>query len=161
LLLKKLEESILNKEIDEVMKILDEVVTQNDISCNEYLIEQLRTTENHLLRNQIALTLSDLKCQEMVDVIIELIQDPKTNGYRGTLIYSLEPLIYLDHIDIILDLCLNGNLEVKLQSLQLIKQVKGKIPKKIRKKYKEILEDQIEELIDNKKFLKELKKQIN
>ncbi|GAB6988747.1 hypothetical protein JCM16418A_07970 [Paenibacillus pini] len=161
MLLKKLEESILNNKMDEVTNLLDEIVTQHDTICNGYLIEQLRTTENHLLRNQIALTLSDLKCQEVVDVIIELIQDPRTDGNRGTLIYALEPLNYLDHIDVLLNLCLTGNFEVKLQSLQLIKQVKGNIPKKIRKKYKERLKEEKEQLIDRKKFLKELKKQIN
>lgn len=42
-----------------------------------------------ILRNHVAITLSDLRCQEAVVPIIKLLKDPNTEGSRGTLLYAL------------------------------------------------------------------------
>lgn len=62
------------------------------------LIEYLKSTENNILRNSIALTLSDIGSEEAVKPLIDMINHPKTLGVRGTLKYALKAFDCSGHL---------------------------------------------------------------
>ena len=119
--------AIENEKFDEAEIILEEISRSKDIQAIPLLIEYLQRTENLLLRNSIALTLSDIGNEEVVQPLIDVINDPKTLGYRGTLLYALEPFDCSAHLETLIYHLINGNFEVQAQAYQLIESIKGEI----------------------------------
>ena len=119
--------AIENEKFDEAEIILEEISRSKDIQAIPLLIEYLQRTENSLLRNSIALTLSDIGNEEVVQPLIDVINDPKTLGFRGTLLYALEPFDCSAHLETLIYHLINGNFEVQAQAYQLIESIKGEI----------------------------------
>jgi hypothetical protein len=92
------------------------------------LIEYLKSTESHILRNSIAITLSDIESEEAVEPLIDMINHPKTLGARGTLLYALKPFDCSRHIETLVYQLITGNFEVQLQAYQLIEVINSEIP---------------------------------
>lgn len=150
-----LDNLIQNNEIDQALEIIEEMGNNKEVSAISYLLEQLKITENHLLRNQIAIALSDMSCQEAVEPIINLLKDPKTLGYRGSLLYALEPLNYSEHLRLLFEFIMTGNFEVSRQSFILLEQAKESILQPLRQEYKRKIYKEIENLKDKIDFLTE------
>ncbi|QKS44939.1 HEAT repeat domain-containing protein [Paenibacillus cellulosilyticus] len=146
---------IRNNEIDNALKLIEDLGNNKDSSAAPFLIELLTTTEDHLIRNKTAIALSDLGCEEAVEPIFKLLKDPKTLGYRGSLLYALEPLNYLGHEGILFDFIITGNFEVSRHSFQLLEMVKDKISPELKQEYKCKMNEIIDELEDKIEFLKE------
>jgi len=123
----KLNELISKGSLEEAFKIIDEIVETNDTTHNEYLLDELSRTESNIVRNKIAVALSDLHCEAVVERIIELLSDQKTIRSRGTLLYALTPFDLSDHSDALVSQLLTGNLEVTLESYKLIISIKEKM----------------------------------
>jgi HEAT repeat protein len=84
------------------------------------LIELLQTTANPLIWNAAAIALSDLGDPIAVQPILALLKDPKTEGFRGTLVYALGEF---DCQAIVLDLVemmVSGNVEVSEQAFSIV-----------------------------------------
>ncbi|MEK3974011.1 MULTISPECIES: HEAT repeat domain-containing protein [unclassified Psychrobacillus] len=157
--------AIENEKFDEAEIILEEISRSKDIQAIPLLIEYLQRTENPLLRNSIALTLSDIGNEEVVQPLIDVINDPKTLGYRGTLLYALEPFDCSAHLETLIYHLINGNFEVQAQAYQLIESIKGEISDEVllnciievkeelndKERQMEILSDTIETLCTFKK----------
>ncbi|MBN3527245.1 HEAT repeat domain-containing protein [Paenibacillus apiarius] len=94
------------------------------------LIEFLQKTNNHQLRNEIALCLSDIGDDEVVKPLIDIINHPKRLGSRGTLLYALQPFDCSQHLDFLLNLLITGNFEVQAEAFQLIEAIRGKSQRK-------------------------------
>lgn len=112
MLIFKLKEEISENNIDAAISIIEEIGEKRLNEAVLYLIEQLQTTDNHLLRNSIAIALSDIGNQDAVEPIINVLKDLKTIGYRGTLLASLEPFNYSSHVDFLFGFLMEGNFEV-------------------------------------------------
>jgi len=138
---------------EEIEQILDQIAEGNYIESTPFLIQQLETTNNHMLRNKIALTLSDMACVDAVVPIINLLNNPKTLGYRGTLLYALTPFDYSPFADMLLGLLLTGNYEVRHNSFSLLEDIIKKIPSVLVEKYIIEIESEIKELSDKTSFL--------
>lgn len=71
------------------------------------MLTALSETNDPRLRNVLAMALADIKSGEAADLITELLNQDKTKGYRGTLLYALQklgrPLLLLQLIPFILD----------------------------------------------------------
>jgi hypothetical protein len=119
--------AIENDKFDEADILLKEMGSSKNIEAIPILIEYLKSTENVLLRNTIALTLSDIGNEKAVQPLIEMINDPKTLGNRGTLLYALEPFDCSGHIETLIYHLITGNFEVQAQAYQLIISIKGDI----------------------------------
>lgn len=157
--------AIENEKFDEAEIILEKISRSKDIQAIPLLIEYLQRTENPLLRNSIALTLSDIGNEEVVQPLIDVINDPKTLGYRGTLLYALEPFDCSAHLETLIYHLINGNFEVQAQAYQLIESIKGEISDEVllnciievkeelndKERQMEILSDTIETLFTFKK----------
>jgi hypothetical protein len=141
-----LRKSLETDDLKEVEHLLDELGTRKFKKAIPLLVEFLKRTDNHQLRNQIAICLSDIGENEVVKPIIDMINDPKTLGYRGTLLYSLGPFDCSEHLDSLVHHLVTGNFEVQAEAYQLIEAMKGKIPNKMLLKSIETLKYKLSEL---------------
>jgi HEAT repeat protein len=121
----KLKELITNSQIDDAIVLIEEIGENKNEEAFQFLINILRKTDNHALRNAVALTLNDLGNQEAVEPIVEMLKNPKTMGNRGTLLYSLKSFDYSAHIDLLVDFIINGNYEVRHEAKELIQELKS------------------------------------
>jgi HEAT repeat protein len=155
-----------NDKFDEAEVILEEIGNSKNKEAIPLLVEYLKSTENVLLRNSIALALSDIGNTEAVQPLIDVINDPKTLGNRGTLLYALEPFDCSAHLETLIYHLITGNFEVQAQAYQLIESINGKISDEILfkcilrvkeelneiERQQEILSDTLETLFSFKKI---------
>jgi HEAT repeat protein len=114
-------------DIEGVVKQIAYIGLKKDITQFAYLIELLKSTDNKILRNEIAIALSDIGDDRAVEPLIEVITDPKTSGSRGTLLYALENLNYIVHIENIIPFIGDSSLEVSAQSFMLLEQMMDRL----------------------------------
>jgi hypothetical protein len=75
-----------------------------------------------------------------------MINEPKTLGYRGTLLYSLGPFDCSEYLDSLVYHLITGNFEVQAEAFQLIEAMKGIILNEMLIKSMETLKDELSEL---------------
>lgn len=63
----------------------------------------------------LAIVLSDLKCQDAVEILMELIFKPELENNRGSLVYALEGLECAKYYKELLPLLFKGNFEVRME----------------------------------------------
>lgn len=91
------------------------------------LIELLQATNNHAIRDAIAVAIRDLKDDRACEPLVLLLKDPKTIGHRGTLLYALELFDCASILPLLVDLVLTGNFEVSHQAFLLIESIDSEI----------------------------------
>ncbi|NBD28359.1 HEAT repeat domain-containing protein [Paenibacillus glycinis] len=156
----RLEQALKSSDLKEASSVLSEVSRYKDEEVVLILIDHLRNTENTILRNEIAIALSDMRNQLALEPIIELLKDPKTLGNRGTLLFALRPFDFSAHLELLVDFLINGSFEVRHESKHLLKLSDFRIPEDLIMKIKEAIEDfedriellseSLDELVDNK-----------
>lgn len=129
-----IENSINQNDISKLEEYLKYIVENQYTKSYELLVNGLMKTNNAIVRNMIALALSDVRHQGIVEKIIELLTSDRTKGNRGTLLYSLEPLDYIDHIEYIFDLLKDDTFEVRWEAFELIKMAGNNISVEIKKR---------------------------
>jgi hypothetical protein len=117
-----LRKAIESDKVEEAESIFEEVGKNKQENAIPLLIEYLKSTDNHRLRNSIAITLSDIGSDKAIEPLIEMINNPKTLGYRGTLLYALNPFDCSAHLETLVYHLLSGNFEVQSNSYQLIEE---------------------------------------
>ncbi|XEC96686.1 HEAT repeat domain-containing protein [Paenibacillus tarimensis] len=150
-----LEEKINNNNIEEAIDIISEIGNNKDVEAVPFLIHHLVDTNNNILRNAIAIALADIGSNEAIEPLISMIKNPKTIGYRGTLLYALESFDCSDHAQLIVDLLGEDNFEVSRQSLLLLESIADNIPKEVKQKCIQKIQDKIVSLQDKIEFLSE------
>ncbi|WP_052476292.1 HEAT repeat domain-containing protein [Cohnella kolymensis] len=95
----QLEQALRDGRVEEAMNTISELGKQRTKEAVPLLIKYLKLTDNSILRNEIAIALSDIGSQEAVEPLIEMLKDPKTLGNRGTLLFALRPFDYTEHLD--------------------------------------------------------------
>jgi hypothetical protein len=123
-----LREAVENNKMDIAESMLEEIGRTKLKEAIPLLIEYLKSTESHILRNSIAITLSDIESEEAVEPLIDMINHPKTLGARGTLLYALKPFDCSRHLETLVYQLITGNFEVQLQAYQLIEVINSEIP---------------------------------
>ncbi|WP_336776994.1 HEAT repeat domain-containing protein [Paenibacillus sp. MMO-58] len=147
----QLERALMSGNQDEASAAISEASRYKNKEVVLMLIKHLKNTENKILRNEIALALSDFRNPEAVEPIIELLKDPKTLGSRGSLLYALRPFDYSSHLELLIDFLINGNFEVRHEAKYLLQLLNVRIPGdqiiKIKKAINEF-EDRIDLLLE-------------
>ena len=121
---------IYNNDIDGLTQYFKSLSIEDKNIFINYLIEQLskyRMPVENNQRNTVALTLSELNCDESIPCIIKIIKNEYESKYIGTLVYSLQNLNCADYINQIFFLLYSGNYEVRRNMFELIEQKKDKI----------------------------------
>jgi HEAT repeat protein len=122
-----LREAVESNKMDIVESMLEDIGKNKVKEAIPLLIEYLKSTENNILRNSIALTLSDIGSEEAVEPLIDMINHPKTLGVRGTLIYALKPFDCSGHLETLVFHLITGNFEVQAEAYQLIETINSEV----------------------------------
>lgn len=123
--------------IDSIVEICRQMEIEELQRVKKDFIQELCNTDEIKHRNTIAMVLSDLQCDEAVDVLVDLINDPENKNCRGTFIYALQELNSEKVIKDLLHILFAGNLEVKCNMYNLLL-----------KKFSNMSEDEKSECID-------------
>jgi hypothetical protein len=127
-ILKKIEIADYRK-VDDILR---ELISYKDEVILRDLAEILKTTDNSILRDKIALHLSDIEYIPVVEVIVNLIKDERTNGKRGTLLYAIGNYNCLQIFPQLIDFIINGNFELSRQALAIIYGINSEIEREMR-----------------------------
>jgi hypothetical protein len=109
----KIRKMIGNNEIDAVVQYCRKIETKEYLIIEQKLIDELTSTENCMVRNTIAIILSDLECNKAVETIVSLIEKPENSNCRATLVYALEQLNCNGILQRIFKFLFEGNYETK------------------------------------------------
>jgi len=153
--LSELEETIINNNTEEARKIIEQIGYSKNAKAVPLLIHYLVGTDNNIIRNAIAIALSDIGSIEAIEPIINMLRHPKTIGARGTLLYALEAFDCSAHGELMTDLLLEGNFEVRIQSQILLKSNAKSIPIEVKQKCIEKIQEEMESLREKIEFLSE------
>lgn len=96
----------------------------------ESLIENLRSPDGKT-RNTAALDLMDSADPRAVQPLIDAIREPANENNRGTLVYALGEFDCSDHIDLLVDLVLDGNYEVSSCAFNILTEMSIPAEKKV------------------------------
>lgn len=125
--------------IEEAIILVRFVGGTKDKTYRSLLLKHLKATDSKILRNEIALALSDMGSNEAVDSLVEMLMHPITKGSRGTLLYALRELDYIDLISKITDFIGVSSLEVSMEAFLLLENVFGKLSDEQKRKCKHIV----------------------
>ncbi|ANU23374.1 HEAT repeat domain-containing protein [Planococcus donghaensis] len=140
-----LERALENNDVEKVELLLGEMSADQHQEATKILIKHLTQTEDKNLRNLLAIALRDIGNEEAVSPLINLLNDSRTLGSRGTLLYALELFDCTAHLEILIHQFLTGNYEVQAGAYQLIesmnRNVSGDVLLKSLQKVKERLDE--------------------
>jgi hypothetical protein len=85
------------------------------------LHQVLERTDSARARNAVALALSDMKDASTFDLLVTLLNDPRTDGARGTLLYCLTPYDCGPILPMLVSFVVDGNFEVAHEAMSLIR----------------------------------------
>lgn len=120
------------------------------------LMDALMTTCDGNLRNSIALRLSDIRSEALVGAVTQLVEDPKTIGNRGTLLYAIQDLDYSGKLDALLPLLGSSSFEVSREAFNLIEPYLHSLSPDQQKTLQVLLNQQIENLQEELSFKQEI-----
>jgi HEAT repeat protein len=151
---KELEEKIQKNE-DDAIQLIKQIGDAGNRAAIPFLLKHLKNTEYGSIRNAIALALAlaDIGDPCFISTIIELLQDPKTLGNRGTLVFSLMEYDCSEYVEVFIDGLINGNYEVRWVSSDLIENLKSRLVKEDVEKYITRIGKEIDELESKIHFL--------
>ena len=122
-LLQKLDSS----DIKVVADAAGELAERHDASAIPRLLELLRTTDNPVIRNAVALALSDLNEPQAFQVLVGLLRDERTKKSRGTLLYALGAYDCSGILPLLVGLVIDGNFEVSREAMSLIQGIETEL----------------------------------
>lgn len=120
-MIEELKKSISENNSEELLRLIEIIGNEKNESALPILLDLFETTDDNILRNQIALALSDIGNPIVVEPIIKMIFNPKTQKSRGTLIYSLNSFECAQYITLFIKLLSDRSLEVSREAFSLIK----------------------------------------
>ncbi len=91
------------------------------------LIELLQKTSDPVIRNAAAVGLRELGDERALYPLVSLINDVKTEGCRGTLIYALEGFDCSSLLPFLIEQIITGNFEVSHQAFSVIESINVEI----------------------------------
>lgn len=113
-------ELIKDNKIDKIVELCTQLQCDEQRVIKSKLILELQSTNDKNYRNTIALVLGDLKCDDAIDIIIDIINNPKYSNCIGTLVYVLRDLNCEKAIKKIIPRLFDGNFEVKCNMYDLL-----------------------------------------
>lgn len=131
--------------IDELVTYVQQLPKAEQKEATEYLLNKLKTSSDGNSRNMLAIVLSDLKCQDAVEILMELIFKPELENNRGSLVYALENLECAKYYQELLPLLFKGNFEVRMQIHSVMENIFPQLCEEEQKWCMNYVERQLEE----------------
>ncbi len=138
-----IEECIVNNDVNCLEQYVDQIVENKYQDFYSILAKGLMETKNPRIRNKLALALSDVRYEGVEEKIIELLKSDSTKGCRGTLLYALEPLNYIDQIEFIFKLLKDDSFKTRWQAYNLIKIACDNIPPEAKNRMIDIAQEAV------------------
>lgn len=110
-----------------VISAIRELAKEKDPKIRSRLISFLATTDAPVIRNALALELSDRKELGAFPVLVKLLDDIRTENSRGTLLYALGAYDCSPILEQLVHQVITGNFEVARQAFSLISSTEGNI----------------------------------
>lgn len=123
-----LENALEKNDVEEVERLITQISSDRYDEAVPVMLKHITLTQNPGIRNALAIALRDIGNENAISPLIDLINDPKTLGSRGTLLYALEPFDCTEHLESIVQQFLTGNFEVQAMAYQLLESMDGKVP---------------------------------
>ena len=134
-----------NHRIDELVTYVQHLPKSEQKETTDYLLSKLKTSSDGNSRNMLAIILSDLKCQDAVEILMELISKPELENNRGSLVYALENLECAKYYNELLPLLFKGNFEVRMQIYSVMQNIFPQLCEQEQKWCIDYVERQLEE----------------
>lgn len=143
--------SMTNELFNAVKSINIEKIDEGD---KQDLLRIFMVTQNHGVRNQIAMIFADLKYQEAVPYIVKKINDPEIFNYIGTLVYAIGSLDCSEYFLSFIRVLSEHKYEARLGAYDIVEKDASVVSKTIREEALDILKAfQIkEELVNVEKY---------
>ena len=119
-MIEELKKNIYENNSKEVLKLIEIIGNEKNELALPILLDLFETTDDSILRNKIALALSDIGNSMVVEPIIKMIFNPKAQRSRGTLIYSLNNFECSQYTKLFINLLSDRSLEVSREAFSLI-----------------------------------------
>ena len=91
------------------------------------LRQLLVTTESPNARNAAALVLREYEDEAALPLLVRLVEDPRTIGHRGTLVWAMAPFDYIDHVELLVRLLIEDGWEASQMALLLLEEAEGEV----------------------------------
>ena len=138
--------------IDAIKKLADSKYSTQEL-VRQKLLSLLQETNNHFIRNEVAIALGDIKEKRAVSIIVELLKNPKTINHRGTLVYALSAFNCADLLPFLIDLVILGGFEVSREAFQIIENIETEIDEDIWFQCKKKLQENLPLVSEEKSIL--------
>jgi hypothetical protein len=140
-----------------LIKASKELLLRNVVGVQDRLLDILKNTQNNVIRNELALLLSDAKNPKLFEVIVDLLKNSKTSNSRGTLLYALGGYNCSSILSLLVDFVISGNFEVSNQAYNLITEINSNIQESVWTECKNKIENALRNNASkNMELLKEL-----
>lgn len=106
----------------------------------EELLRFFVVAKNHVIRNQIAFILSDIKYNKAIPFIIEKINDKNLSHNNGSLVYALENLEVKDYFIEFVKMICEMEYEPRYQAYEIVQKFTPTISREIRENALALLE---------------------
>lgn len=110
-----------------IIEAARELASRGEPAAAPRLRQVLASTEDPLVRNALALALSDMKDPPAFDALLDLIKSARTEGKRGTLLYALGAYDCSTALPVLVDVVIHGNFEESNQALSLINEIETEL----------------------------------
>ena len=84
------------------------------------LVEEFEVTDNSAKRNSLALLFAEYGKEMALTPIVKMIQNQKSHKNRGTLLYALNQIDYIEQLEYLFTLVFDDNFEVKREAYMLV-----------------------------------------
>jgi len=111
---------------DRIVEAVRAIAQQGVLEAVPVLLDVLDSTNDGGVWNAIAIALADMGILEAKEHIVALLNDSKTVGNRGSLLYALQQgLDYRDESPMLTEMCISGNLEVRGEAATMLVAIAG------------------------------------
>lgn len=111
----------------EIIGAAQELASRHEGTASSRLLEVLRASGDAIVRNAVALALSDLKEPRAFEAIVDLLKDDRTLKSRGTLLYALEAYDCSPILPLLVEFVIEGNFEVSREALARISEIETEV----------------------------------
>ncbi len=111
--MRTIQEAIETNQYEELVKLCTNSSREQAKATIDEMFEIIRSTKKATVRNTISIVMRELRLDEAVDTLVELINNPENRNCRGTMLYALEALHCESRVKDLLYLLQEGNYETQ------------------------------------------------
>lgn len=128
---RELQECLESGSPEQIADAARELAKRHDLVAGPALRAVLISTTDAMVRNAVALALSDLRDPDAFAALVTLIRSPETRGARGTLLYALGPYDCAPILPVLVDCVIEGGWEEAREAMGLITSLETELSNEV------------------------------